>query len=79
MNVLCCFQVTKTLLPSSGGKSKQDKLSLTHLLLQHTSLEAALRLGDVSQAGVRSALQLMKPGQVLLLGLGALLGLQRPL
>lgn len=44
--------------------------------LEHTSLEAALRLGDISQACVRGALQLVKPGQVLLLSLGPLLRLQ---
>lgn len=49
------------------------------ILNKHTNLEAALRLGDVSQACVRGALQLMKPGQILLLGLGTLLGLQGPL
>ena len=44
-----------------------------------TVVEAGLGLGDVSQAGVRGALELVEPGQVLLLGLGPLLCLQGPL
>lgn len=75
-----------TLLPSTGGKGKQDPstfrmhrcLGISCILNKRTALEAALWLSDVCQAGVRSALQLLKPGQVLLLGLGALLRLQGP-
>lgn len=50
-----------------------------YLLNKRTRLEVALRLCNVSQSRVRGVLQLLKPGQVLLLGLVALFGLQRPL
>lgn len=45
-------------------------------LSERTSVEAALRCGDVGQHRVRGTLKLLEPGQVLLLGLGPLLCLQ---
>lgn len=67
ISVHACSHKNYTLPPSSGGK-KQNRMasSETHcmhmssdiscILNKHTSLEAALRLGDISQARVRGAL-----------------------
>ena len=46
---------------------------------ERTMREAGLRLGEVSQACVGGALEVVEPGQVLLLAQGGLLRLQGPL